>query len=87
MGKSGYIMEIVQINTDIICLPKRALDVGRLAAGEIRELAQELRDDCWPKGKELVVKDIGGRYEVHASLCWYRAAVLSGLNTIPCVIY
>lgn len=79
-------MDIVTIKTSDISLPK-AVQAKEYPEQVIDEMAQEIRRYGWPKGKELGVKQIGNRYEVHASFAWFNAGLIASVENIPCVIY
>jgi len=55
----------------------------------LQEMADEIKADGWPKGKELGVKhhEKVDKYEVHASFSWFEAGLMAGIKEIPCVIY
>jgi hypothetical protein len=79
-------LTVTFININKIFIPQEK--VGKSHQATILEMANEIKADGWPKGKELGVKELpNGTYQVHASYSWFEAGLLSGIETIPCVIY
>jgi hypothetical protein len=79
-------MKITVINIDKIHAPQAKMP--NTPQNVLDEMANEIKADGWPKGKELGVKELAnGTYQVHASYSWFEAGLLSGIETIPCVIY
>lgn len=80
-------------NLDItnIDISKISVPVGKESKAPndvLQEMADEIKADGWPKGKELGVKELGNeQYEVRASFSWFAAAQLAGVKSIPCNIY
>lgn len=80
------IMVITPIEINKIKLPKH-VEGKEYPSDVLKQMSAEIVASGWPIGKELGVKAVEGGFEVHASFGWFKAAELSGIKTIPCVIY
>lgn len=79
-------LKITIIDINKIFIPQAKM--GKSHQATILEMANEIKADGWPKGKELgVMEETNGVYQVHASFSWFEAGLISGIKTIPCVIY
>jgi hypothetical protein len=79
-------MDIVNIEITKISLPSSAQEKS-YPDEVIAQMAEEIKQLGWPKGKELGVKPVNNGFEVNVSFAWFKAGVLSGIKMIPCVIY
>ena len=79
-------MQITTIEIGKIKLPQ-SVESKEYLNDVIEKMADEIKLNGWPKGKELGVKEADNDYEVHASFAWFKAGQMANIEKIPCIIY
>lgn len=79
-------MAVTYLDIQQLSLPERAqhqADPSPLLVAK----AHERRLQGWPDAHALAVRRTPQGYQVHTSYAWYKAGLLAGVTSIPCLIY